>query len=92
MITIATGNALALWCVETCTKTRRPVKVLLFGVFVPSLVICLGTRPVDGEELLSSIKDQPHRVSKLVSNINSVVYNILAQTELSSMTAVATVR
>lgn len=83
---------MALWCVETCTKTRRPVKVLLFSVFVPSLVICLGTRPVVGEQLLSRIKDQPHRVSKTVGNITSVVYSILAQTELASIAAVAMVR
>lgn len=91
-MTIAAGNAMALWCVETCTKTRRPVKVLLYGVFVPSLLVCLVTRPVVGEELLSRIKDQPHRVSQLVSNINSVVYSILTQTELAAIAAVAMFR
>ncbi|KAK8403652.1 hypothetical protein O3P69_000029 [Scylla paramamosain] len=86
------GNTLALWCVGTCTKTRRPVKVLLFSVFLPALVVCLATRPVIGEIRIALLTCDIHRVSVVVVQINMVVYNILAQIELTAIAAVAVVR
>ncbi|XP_045118289.1 uncharacterized protein LOC123508583 [Portunus trituberculatus] len=86
------GNALALWCVGTCAKTRRPVKVMLFSVFLPALVVCLVTRPVIGEIRIALLTCDPQRISVTVVQINMVVYNILAQIELTTIAAVAVVR
>lgn len=76
----------------TCRQTRRPVKVLLFSVFVPALVVCLATRPVIGEVRVALLTCDLNRVSKTVLKINSLVYNILAQTEVTSIAAVAVTR
>lgn len=89
---LRSGNALALWCVGTCGKTRRPVKVLLFSVFLPALLICLVTRPAIGEVLIGLLTKNPDRISDLVLDINSAVYSSLASAELVSIAAVAVVR
>lgn len=88
----ASGNALALWCVVTCRQTRREVKVLLFSVFVPALLVCLATRPVIGEVRIALLTCDLHRVSKTVLKVNSLVYCILAQTEVTSIAVVAVTR
>lgn len=86
------GNALALWCVGTCTKTRRPVKVLLFSVFLPALLVCLVTRPGVAETQIALLTLNPHRISDTVIIINTAVYSSLASAELFSIAAVAVVR
>lgn len=92
MICGASGNALALWCVVTCRQTRREVKVLLFSVFLPALLVCLVTRPVIGEVRIALLTCDLHRVSKRVLKVNSVVYVFLAQTEVASIAVVAVTR
>lgn len=92
MLCGASGNALALWCVVQCKLTRLPVKVLLFSVFVPALMVCLVTRPVIGEVRIALLTCDLHRVSMIVFRINTVVYLILAQTEVTSIAAVAVIR
>lgn len=86
------GNALALWCVGTCAKTQRPVKVLLFSVFLPALLVCLVTRPVVAESLISVLTGNRERISLMIIHINSAVYSSLASAELISIAAVAVVR
>lgn len=86
------ANALALWCVVTCRQTRRPVKLLLFCVFVPALLVCLATRPVIGEIRIALLTCDGKRISKTALKINSLVYSIMAQTEVTSIAAVAVTR
>ncbi len=86
------GNAVALWCVTSCTKTRRPMKVLLMSVFVPVLLICVVSRPAVIETLLTLISCDKSKVSIVAVIISVFVYSILAQSELASIAVVAVVR
>ncbi|KAG0727246.1 hypothetical protein GWK47_035042 [Chionoecetes opilio] len=86
------GNALALWCVGTCAKTRGTVKALLVSVFLPALLVCLATRPIIVETRYALLTCDSHRVSVMALRINMTLYNILAQTELASIAVVAVIR
>lgn len=83
---------MALWCVASCTKTQRPVKVLLSCVFVPVLVICVVSRPMVIEMLLALLSCDKHRVSGVVELIHLFVYSTLAQSELAFIAVVAVIR
>lgn len=85
-------NAVALWCVVSSTKTRRPMKVLLASVFVPVLIICVVSRPVVIQTLLALISCDRSKVSNVAMIINVFVYSILAQSELASIAVIAVVR
>ncbi|XP_050693415.1 uncharacterized protein LOC126984064 isoform X2 [Eriocheir sinensis] len=86
------GNAVALWCVASCTKTRRPVKVLLMSVFVPVLVICVGSRPLVVEIALGLINCDAHRISLTATIAHLFAYSIMAQSELAFIAVIAVVR
>lgn len=86
------GNVVALWCVASCTKTRRPMKVLLMSVFVPVLVICVGTGPVVIEVLLGLINCDAHRISLTAMITHLFVYSIMAQSELANIAVIAVLR
>lgn len=82
----------ALWCVATCTRTRRPVKVLLMGVFMPVLVICVASRPVVIETLFGFINCDAKRISLTVIITHVFVYSIMAESELVCIAVIAVIR
>ena len=82
-----------MWCVATCTKTRRPMKVLLFSVFLPGLVACLVVMPVAGEFYTAILTcDWDWILTQSVTDIISYVTVFLEVTEVTSIAATAVVR
>lgn len=68
------------------------MKVLLFSVFVPVLVICVVSRPLLIKTLLGILSCDKESVSETVIIIHSFVYSILAQSELAYIAVIAVVR
>lgn len=62
------------------------------SVFVPVLVICVGSRPVVIETLLGLINCDSHRISLIAMITHSFVYSIMAQSELAFIAVIAVVR
>lgn len=81
-----------LWCVVTCTKTRRPIRVLLFSVFLPVLVICLLPMPVFAEIMVGLLTCDHDRVPMPVVRVTVIILTILGQIEQVSIAAIAVVR
>lgn len=86
------GNAIVLWCVATCSKTRRPIKVLLFNVFLPVLVICMVTMPVITEILSAMLTCDNDRIARTVVTVTMVMTSILGQIEQIAIAVMAVVR
>ena len=81
-----------MWCVATCTKTRRPMKVLLFSVLLPGLVMCLVRLPVAGEVYAAILTCNWDRLPGTVSSVMGYMGDFLALTEVTSIAATAVVR
>lgn len=86
------GNATALWCVATCPKTQRPVKVLLFSVFLPIMLFCMVTGPVYVEFLSALLTCDPDRIAKKIVGIFGILGVILVRIEQPSIAAISAVR
>ncbi|KAG0727652.1 hypothetical protein GWK47_034204 [Chionoecetes opilio] len=85
-------NAVALWCVATCDKTRRPVKVLLLAIFMPAMLTCLIVYSVFAEFRVSLLTCDSNRISRKVMLITWTVFLILEQIERASIAFVAVIR
>ncbi|KAG0699538.1 hypothetical protein GWK47_025785 [Chionoecetes opilio] len=85
-------NAVALWCVATCDKTRRPVKVLLLAIFIPAMLTCLIVYSVFAEFRVSLLTCDSNRISRKVMLITWTVFLILEQIERASIAFVAVIR
>ncbi|KAG0717454.1 hypothetical protein GWK47_054397 [Chionoecetes opilio] len=85
-------NAVALWCVATCVKTRRPVKVLLLAIFMPAMLTCLVVYSVFAEVRVALLTCDSNRISGTVMLINWTVFLILEQIERASIAFVAVIR
>lgn len=87
------GNALALWCVVTCTKTQRPMKVLLSSVFLSTLAVCLAMVPMIADAHRSLNTCLPLVVTDMrVHDIPRFVIVIMVQIEVISIAAIAVIR
>lgn len=87
------GNALAMWCVATCPKTRQPLKVLVFSVFLLIFIMCLTAQPVIGEGLIAHLTCDPDRISWTVYHIFTLMeFIFLAQIEQASIATIVVVR
>ncbi|KAG0716243.1 hypothetical protein GWK47_010190 [Chionoecetes opilio] len=89
---LCVSNAVALWCVATCVKTRRPVKVLLLAIFMPATLTCLVVYSMFAEVRVALLTCDSNRISRTVIIIIWTVYLILEQIERASIAFVAVIR
>ncbi|XP_071546693.1 uncharacterized protein [Panulirus ornatus] len=75
----AIGNGVTLWCIATCTRLQRAVKVLLASVFLPLLLICLVSGPITSQVLTAVLANDPYRFSRTFEIVHSLFYSALAQ-------------
>lgn len=87
------GNALVLWCVKKCKTTGQPMKVLLFGVFLSSFVMCVGILPFTaGEYRAVLLTCNEERMSESTYKSAWTVFLFLTLIKLSNIAAIALVR
>ncbi|XP_053651589.2 C-C chemokine receptor type 8 [Cherax quadricarinatus] len=83
------GNSVALWCVVTCNKTKPAVKLLLYTVFLPLLLLCLVTRPLVAHIITAILTCDVVSFNSSLKYVLGIVYSTLAQMELLAIAAVS---